>query len=125
LKNSEADKGKERALYRRDPTDEEHQTYGVEIRRDNYKLNLIKLLTSPEFRELRTLHHHKRSREPPTAWPDKGGSKRIIYKLCTPETVFVTAKSLTIQRYKILRNESWAGETMDPEKDFSREYQDW
>ena len=36
--------------------DEEHQTYGVEIRRQNYKLNLdTKFLTSPEFRELENL----------------------------------------------------------------------
>ena len=54
--------------------DEEHQTYGVELRRQNYKVSLdTNFLSSPEFRELENLiRHYKRSRQCPVQGSDKG-----------------------------------------------------
>jgi len=83
--------------------DEEHQTYGVEIRRLNYKLNLdINFLTSPEFRELENLFSIIRDLgEPPYRIQTKEGQKEVSTSSELLEIVFATAKrGLTIQRYK-------------------------
>ena len=56
--------------------DEEHQTYGVEVRRHNYKLNLdINFLTSPEFRELENFYSIIRVLGPPYRIQTKEGPK--------------------------------------------------
>jgi DNA gyrase subunit B len=83
--------------------DEEHQTYGVEIRRDNYKLSLdTNFLTSPEFRELENLYSIIRDLgEPPYRIQTKDGTKELATSSALLEIVFATAKKgLTIQRYK-------------------------
>jgi DNA gyrase subunit B len=83
--------------------DEEHQTYGVEIRRDNYKLSLdTNFLTSPEFRELENLYSIIRDLgEPPYRIQTKDGTKELATSSALLEIIFATAKKgLTIQRYK-------------------------
>ncbi len=102
--------------------DEEHQTYGVEIRRQNYKLNLdTNFLTSPEFRELENLYSIIRDLgEPPYKVQTKEGTKELSNASSLLELVFTTAKKgLNIQRYKGLGEmnpqQLWET-TMDPEK---------
>ncbi|MFH1025809.1 MAG: DNA topoisomerase (ATP-hydrolyzing) subunit B [Nitrospirota bacterium] len=83
--------------------DEEHQTFGVEIRRQNYKLNLdTNFLTSPEFRELENLHSIIRDLGPqPYKVQIKDGVKEIGTSKQLLEFILATAKKgLTIQRYK-------------------------
>jgi DNA gyrase subunit B len=83
--------------------DEEHQTYGVEIRKHNYKLNLdTKFLTSPEFRELENLFSIVRDiGNLPYKVQTKEGSKEIVTSRELLELILTTAKKgLTIQRYK-------------------------
>ncbi|MGQ9570248.1 MAG: DNA topoisomerase (ATP-hydrolyzing) subunit B [Thermodesulfovibrionales bacterium] len=102
--------------------DEEHQTYGVEIRRQNYKLNLdTSFLTSPEFRELENLYSVIRDLgEPPYKVQTKEGPKELSDTSSLLELVFTIAKKgLNIQRYKGLGEmnpqQLW-DTTMDPEK---------
>ncbi|KPK43400.1 MAG: DNA gyrase subunit B [Nitrospira bacterium SM23_35] len=83
--------------------DEEHQTYGVEIRRQNYKLNLdTNFLTSPEFRELENFFSIIRDLGPrPYTVQIKDGVKEIGTSKELLEFILTTAKKgLTIQRYK-------------------------
>jgi len=83
--------------------DEEHQTYGVEIRRHNYRLNLdTNFLTSPEFRELEILFSIVRDMgELPYKVQTKEGPKEIGTLRELLELILSTAKKgLTIQRYK-------------------------
>jgi DNA gyrase subunit B len=83
--------------------DEEHQTFGVEIRRQNYKLNLdTNFLTSPEFRELENLYSIIRDLGPqPYKVQIKDGVKEIGNSKELLEFILATAKKgLTIQRYK-------------------------
>lgn len=83
--------------------DEEHQTYGVEIRRQNYKLNLdTNFLTSPEFRELENLFSIiKDLGKRPYRVQIKEGVKGIETSKELLEFILATAKKgLTIQRYK-------------------------
>jgi len=102
--------------------DEEHQTYGVEIRRSNYKLNLdINSLTSPEFRELKNLYSIIRELgEPPYKIRIKDEIKEVSTSSGLFEVVLATAKKgLAIQRYKGLGEmnpqQLW-DTTMDPGK---------
>lgn len=102
--------------------DEEHQTYGVEIRRQNYKLNLdTNFLTSPEFRELENLFSIIRDLGPrPYSVQIKDGVKEIGTSKELLEFILATAKKgLTIQRYKGLGEmnpqQLWET-TMDTEK---------
>ena len=83
--------------------DEEHQTFGVEIRRQNYKLNLdTNFLTSPEFRELENLYSIIRDLgSQPYRVQIKDGVKEIGTSKQLLEFILATAKKgLTIQRYK-------------------------
>jgi len=102
--------------------DEEHQTYGVEIRRHNYKLNLdINFLTSPEFRELENFYSIIRDLgNIPYRIQTREGPKEISSSTELLEMVYATAKKgLTIQRYKGLgeMNPTQLWETtMDPER---------
>jgi DNA gyrase subunit B len=102
--------------------DEEHQTYGVEIRRQNYKLNLdTNFITSPEFRELENLFAIIRDLgETPYKVRIKDEIKEISSSKELLEFVLATAKKgLTIQRYKGLgeMNPTQLWETtMDPDK---------
>jgi DNA gyrase subunit B len=102
--------------------DEEHQTYGIEVRRHNYKLNLdINFLTSPEFRELENFYSIIRDLgTPPYRIQTKEGPKEVASSTDLLEIVYITAKKgLTIQRYKGLgeMNPTQLWETtMDPEK---------
>ena len=102
--------------------DEEHQTYGVEIRRHNYKLNLdTNFLTSPEFRELVNFYSIIRDLgEPPYKIQIKEGAREISTSSELLNVVYATAKKgLTIQRYKGLGemnpHQLWET-TMDTEK---------
>jgi DNA gyrase subunit B len=102
--------------------DEEHQTYGVEIRRLNYKLNMdINFLTSPEFRELENFYSIIRDLgNIPYRIQAKEGPKEVSSSTELLEMVYATAKKgLTIQRYKGLgeMNPTQLWETtMDPER---------
>ena len=102
--------------------DEEHQTYGVEIRRHNYRLNLdTNFITSPEFRELKNLYSIVRDLgEPPYKVQTKDGLKEVRKHGELLELILETAKKgLTIQRYKGLGemnpHQLWET-TMDPDK---------
>ncbi len=102
--------------------DEEHQTYGVEIRKHNYKLNLdTKFLTSPEFRELENLFSIVRDiGNLPYKVHTKEGSKEMVTSRELLELILTTAKKgLTIQRYKGLGemnpHQLWET-TMDPDR---------
>lgn len=102
--------------------DEEHQTYGVEIRRQNYKLSVdINFVTSPEFRELENLYTIiKDLGELPYKVQVKDGIREIASSKELLEFVLATAKKgLNIQRYKGLgeMNPTQLWETtMDPDK---------
>ncbi len=102
--------------------DEEHQTYGVEIMRHNYRLNLdTNFITSPEFRELKNLYSIVRDLgEPPYNVQTKDGLKEVRKHGELLELILETAKKgLTIQRYKGLGemnpHQLWET-TMDPDK---------
>lgn len=102
--------------------DEEHQTYGVEIRRQNFKMSLdAGFFASPEFRELENLYSVIGDLGQPPYWVkvkedtrEIGSSKELL------ELILATAKKgLTIQRYKGLGemnpHQLWET-TMDPER---------
>jgi DNA gyrase subunit B len=83
--------------------DEEHQTYGVEIKRHYYKLNLdTNFLASPEFRELSNFFSIVRDLgKPPYKVQTKEGAKEIETTKELREFILASAKKgLTIQRYK-------------------------
>jgi DNA gyrase subunit B len=102
--------------------DEEHQTYGVEIRRQSYKLNLdTNFITSPEYRELENFFNIiKDLGSQPYRVQIKDGINEISTSKELLDFVLATAKKgLTIQRYKGLGEmnpqQLWET-TMDPEK---------
>jgi DNA gyrase subunit B len=83
--------------------DEEHGAFGVEIRKQNYKLVLdMNLLVSPEFRELESLHNFmKEMGKPPYRITTKDGQKDLGSTTELYNYVFEAArKGLSIQRYK-------------------------
>jgi DNA gyrase subunit B len=83
--------------------DEEHEGYGAEIRRQNYKLVVdTNLLLSPEFRELESLYNYiKVMGRPPYRLRTKEGYKEMVKTADVLNYVFETArKGLSIQRYK-------------------------
>jgi DNA gyrase subunit B len=102
--------------------DEEHQTYGVEIRRQNYKLNLdTNFITSPEFRELETLFSIIKDlgKQPYTVQTKEGIREVMISKYLLEFILSTAKKGLTIQRYKGLGEmnpqQLW-DTTMDPDR---------
>ncbi len=102
--------------------DEEHQTYGVEIKRQNYKLNLdTGFITSPEFRELENLFGViKDFGMPPYKVRTKDGEMKIGKSKGLLEFILAAAKKgLSIQRYKGLGEmnpqQLWET-TMEPDK---------
>jgi len=83
--------------------DEEHEGYGVEIRRQSYKLVLdTNLLLSPEFRELETLYAFMKDLgKAPFQITTKDGQKEVASTTGLLALIVETArKGLSIQRYK-------------------------
>lgn len=83
--------------------DEEHEGYGVEIRRQSYKLVLdTNLLLSPEFRELETLYTFMKDLgNAPFKITTKEGQKEVASTTGLLALIVETArKGLSIQRYK-------------------------
>jgi len=82
--------------------DEEHEGYGVQIRRQNYKLVIDEKLLSQEFRELETLYGFiKDMGKPPYTIITKDGQKEMPSTRQLHDFIFETArKGLSIQRYK-------------------------
>ncbi|PKL51752.1 MAG: DNA topoisomerase (ATP-hydrolyzing) subunit B [Nitrospira bacterium HGW-Nitrospira-1] len=83
--------------------DEEHGAFGVEIRKENYKIVLdMNFLVSPEFREMESLHNFIRDLgELPFRVTTKDGQKELGSTTELYNYVFEAArKGLAIQRYK-------------------------
>lgn len=102
--------------------DEEHQSYGVEVRRHNYKIDLnTNFISSPDFRELESLFNIvKELGNPPYKIITKDGIKEIENSKELLDFILTVAKKgLTIQRYKGLGEmnpqQLWET-TMDPDK---------
>jgi DNA gyrase subunit B len=102
--------------------DEEHQTFGVELRRQNYKISLdTNFITSPEFRELENFFSIiKDLGTVPYKVQTKDGVKETVKSKELLEFILATAKKgLSIQRYKGLGEmnpqQLWET-TMEPDK---------
>lgn len=102
--------------------DEEHETYGLEIKRHNYRLKIDdELVTSPEYRELENIYVSIKDLDgPPFRLKYKEGENTINTIKDLVDFVLSTAKKgLVIQRYKGLGEmnpqQLWET-TMDPEK---------
>lgn len=101
--------------------DEEHEGFGVELRRQNYKLKIdTNLLLSPEYKELESLYGAVRDMGEPIRLITKEGGREVTDTAELINLVFeIARKGLTIQRYKGLGEmnpqQLWET-TMDPEK---------
>lgn len=102
--------------------DEEHQTYGVELRKNNCKIILsASFITSPEFRELEGLYNIvKDLGQKPYKIQTKDSIKEVeTGKELLDAILAIAKKGLNIQRYKGLGEmnpqQLWET-TMDPEK---------
>lgn len=101
--------------------DEEHEGFGVELRRQNYKLKIdMGLLLSPEYRELEALYGVIKDLGMPLRLVTREGEREVPDTSGLISLVFeIARKGLSIQRYKGLGEmnpqQLWET-TMDPEK---------
>jgi DNA gyrase subunit B len=102
--------------------DEEHRTYSVLVRKQNYKIEIdYNFVTSPEFKEIQDLYRSIRELgEPPFTVTAKEEAKEISHlKELIEYIMSIAKKGLTIQRYKGLGemnpHQLWET-TMDPDK---------
>lgn len=101
--------------------DEEHEGFGVELRRQNYKLRIdIGLLLSPEYRQLEALYAVIKDLGIPIRLVTREGEREVADTSGLISLVFeIARKGLNIQRYKGLGEmnpqQLWET-TMDPEK---------
>ncbi|MFN3395505.1 MAG: DNA topoisomerase (ATP-hydrolyzing) subunit B, partial [Thermodesulfovibrionales bacterium] len=82
--------------------DEEHEGFGVELRRQNYKLRIdIGLLLSPEYRELEALYGVIKDLGMPLRLVTREGEREVADTSGLISLVFeIARKGLSIQRYK-------------------------
>lgn len=103
--------------------DEEHGTYSVEVRRQNYKIDLsVSFIQSPEFKEISMVHKTIKETfgKPPYVLFIKDEKKEVhSLKELLSEVTETSRKGLSIQRYKGLGEmnpqQLW-DTTMNPEK---------
>lgn len=101
--------------------DEEHEGFGIDVRRQNYKMKIeTSLILSPEYRELESYFEVIRDLDMPIRLVTKEGEREVPNTAELINLVFeIARRGLSIQRYKGLGEmnpqQLWET-TMDPEQ---------